>query len=212
MVTIRLSRGGSKKRPFYSILVADQRRSLRGRFIERVGFYNPIAAGREEKLRINTDRIDYWLGLGAQPSERVTQLYKQAGKVVETPLPTAKAESAPKPVSATKPNPAPEPTPESAAESTAKSESTPASAPVAASKPDPAPEPTPESAPKLESAAESTAKSESTPASAAKSDSAPASAPEPTPESAAKLESAAESTAESESTPESESDPKPASA
>ena len=190
MVTIRLSRGGSKKRPFYSILVADQRRSLRGRFIERVGFYNPIAAGREEKLRINTDRIDYWLGLGAQPSERVTQLYKQAGKVVETPLPTAKAESAPKPVSAAKPNPAPVP------ESAAKSDSAPASAP----------DPTPESA------AESTAKSKSTPASAPVSAAKPDPAPEPTPESDPKLESAAESTAESESTPESESAPKPASA
>ncbi len=78
MVTIRLSRGGSKKRPFYSILVADQRRSARGRFIERVGFYNPVAAGREKKLRIDTDRIDHWINQGAQPSERVTQLYKQA--------------------------------------------------------------------------------------------------------------------------------------
>ena len=78
MVTIRLSRGGSKKRPFYSILVADQRRALRGRFIERVGFYNPLAAGQEEKLRIDTARIDHWVGRGAQPSERVTQLYKQA--------------------------------------------------------------------------------------------------------------------------------------
>ena len=159
MVTIRLSRGGSKKRPFYSILVADQRRSLRGRFIERVGFYNPIAAGREEKLRINTDRIDYWLGLGAQPSERVTQLYKQAGKVVETPLPTAKAD--PKAVAAAKSDPAPE--------SAAKSDSAPASAP----------EPTPESAPKLESAAESTAKSESTPASESESTAESESAPKP---------------------------------
>ena len=78
MVTIRLSRGGSKKRPFYSILVADQRRALRGRFIERVGFYNPLAAGQEEKLRIDTARIDHWVSRGAQPSERVTQLYKQA--------------------------------------------------------------------------------------------------------------------------------------
>lgn len=85
MVTIRLSRGGSKKRPFYSILVADQRRPLRGRFIERVGFYNPIASGREEKLRIDTARIDHWLRLGARPSERVAQLYKQARKAAESP-------------------------------------------------------------------------------------------------------------------------------
>ena len=85
MVTIRLSRGGSKKRPFYSILVADQRRSLRGRFVERVGFYNPIASGKEEKLRIDTVRIDHWISQGAQPSERVSQLYKQAKKAASTP-------------------------------------------------------------------------------------------------------------------------------
>lgn len=78
MVTIRLSRGGSKKRPFYSILVADQRRPARGRFIERVGFYNPIAVGREVKLRIDTDQVDHWVSLGAQPSKRVRQLYQQA--------------------------------------------------------------------------------------------------------------------------------------
>jgi len=78
MVTIRLSRGGSKKRPFYSILVADQRWPARGRFIERVGFYNPIAVGREVKLRIDTDQIDHWVSLGAQPSKRVSQLYQLA--------------------------------------------------------------------------------------------------------------------------------------
>ncbi len=78
MVKIRLSRGGSKKRPFYSVLVADQRRSSRGRFIERVGFYNPVACGRETKLRLDTARIDHWIGQGAQPSGRVRQLYKQA--------------------------------------------------------------------------------------------------------------------------------------
>lgn len=78
MVTIRLSRGGSKKRPFYSILVADQRWPARGRFIERVGFYNPVAVGREVKLRIDTDQVDHWVSLGAQPSKRVSQLYQQA--------------------------------------------------------------------------------------------------------------------------------------
>ncbi len=78
MVTIRLSRGGSKKRPFYSILVADQRRSPRGRFIERVGFYNPIASGQAESMRIDTARIDHWISQGAKPSARVAQLYKQA--------------------------------------------------------------------------------------------------------------------------------------
>ncbi len=78
MVTIRLSRGGSKKRPFYSILVADQRRSTRGRFIERVGFFNPVACGQEEKLRLDTDRLEHWVDQGAQMSDRVQQLYKQA--------------------------------------------------------------------------------------------------------------------------------------
>ena len=76
MVRIRLARGGAKKRPFYSIVVADQRRAPRGRFIERVGFYNPRAVGGEEKLRLDRERIDYWVGQGAQPTSRVTQLLK----------------------------------------------------------------------------------------------------------------------------------------
>jgi len=80
MVTIRLARGGAKKRPFYGIMVADQRRSPRGRFIERVGFFNPRAVGGEERLRIDTERVDYWVSQGAQPSERVTSLLKQFAK------------------------------------------------------------------------------------------------------------------------------------
>ncbi len=78
MVVIRLSRGGSKKRPFYSILVADQRRSTRGRFIERIGFFNPVARGKEEKLHLDTERLEHWLGTGAQLSDRVKQLFNQA--------------------------------------------------------------------------------------------------------------------------------------
>ncbi|NKB61700.1 MAG: 30S ribosomal protein S16 [Gammaproteobacteria bacterium] len=78
MVTIRLSRGGSKRRPFYSILIADQRRSARGRFIERIGFFNPVATGKEELLRLDTERFEHWVSQGAQPTERVTQLYKKA--------------------------------------------------------------------------------------------------------------------------------------
>ena len=78
MVTIRLARGGSKKRPFYSIVVADQRRSSRGRFIERVGFFNPVASGKEEKLNLDAERYDHWIDQGAKPSERVAQLYKRA--------------------------------------------------------------------------------------------------------------------------------------
>ena len=81
MVTIRLSRGGSKKRPFYSILVADQRRSTRGRFIERIGFFNPVARGKEESLRLDTDRLEHWVATGAQMSDRVNQLYKQSKAV-----------------------------------------------------------------------------------------------------------------------------------
>ena len=80
MVVIRLSRGGSKKRPFYSITVADQRRSPTGRFIERVGFFNPNARGNEEKLRLDLDRVNHWVSQGAQPSDRVANLIKQAEK------------------------------------------------------------------------------------------------------------------------------------
>ena len=76
MVTIRLARGGAKKRPFYHLTVTDSRNSRNGRFIERVGFYNPTARGQEERLRIDTDRVEYWQGQGAQVSERVAKLLK----------------------------------------------------------------------------------------------------------------------------------------
>lgn len=78
MVTIRLARGGAKKRPFYSIVVADSRRARDGRFIEKVGFFNPIAAGQEEKVRIDIDRVEHWVGVGAQMSDRVAKLVKDA--------------------------------------------------------------------------------------------------------------------------------------
>ena len=84
MVTIRLSRGGSKKRPFYAIVVADQRRSSRGRFIERVGYFNPMAAGAEQSLKLDTDRYDHWVSQGAQPSDRAAQLYRQAQSAAQT--------------------------------------------------------------------------------------------------------------------------------
>ena len=77
MVTIRLARGGAKKRPFYTIVVADQRRQPNGSFIERVGFFNPMAAVNEEKIRLNTDRVDYWITKGARPSERVAGILKK---------------------------------------------------------------------------------------------------------------------------------------
>lgn len=81
MVTIRLARGGSKKRPFYHLTVTDHRNARNGRFIERVGFFNPVARGQEERLRVDTDRIEYWQGQGAQLSERVAKLVKDAAAV-----------------------------------------------------------------------------------------------------------------------------------
>jgi len=76
MVSIRLSRGGAKKRPFYHIVVTDRRNRRDGRYIERVGFFNPVAKGKEEKLRIDVERIDHWVGHGAQTSDRVAALLK----------------------------------------------------------------------------------------------------------------------------------------
>lgn len=78
MVTIRLSRGGAKKRPFYHLTVSDSRKSRDGRFIERVGFYNPVARGQEERLRVDRERIEYWQGQGAQLSARVERLLRSA--------------------------------------------------------------------------------------------------------------------------------------
>ena len=80
MVVIRLSRGGSKGRPFFNIVVADKRVRRDGRFIERLGFYNPLAKDGEEGLRIAQDRLVYWLGVGAQASDTVERLAKQAAK------------------------------------------------------------------------------------------------------------------------------------
>jgi len=80
MVSIRLARGGSKKRPFYHVVVSDSRSPRDGRYIERVGFYNPLARGQEVGLRLDDSRIDYWVSKGAQPSERVANLIKGARK------------------------------------------------------------------------------------------------------------------------------------
>jgi small subunit ribosomal protein S16 len=76
MVSIRLSRGGAKKRPFYHIVATDSRNRRDGRYLERLGFFNPVASGQEEKLRIDLERVDYWLGHGARPSDRVAALVK----------------------------------------------------------------------------------------------------------------------------------------
>ncbi|MDV6317087.1 30S ribosomal protein S16 [Idiomarina sp. HP20-50] len=78
MVTIRLQRGGAKKRPFYQMVVADSRNARDGRFIEKVGFFNPVARGQEEKLRVDVDRVEHWVSKGAQLSERVAKLVKDA--------------------------------------------------------------------------------------------------------------------------------------
>lgn len=83
MVTIRLSRGGAKKRPFYHIVVTDSRSPRDSRFIERVGFFNPIARGNEKKLVIERARIDYWLSQGAQISSRVAKLLQEKSESAE---------------------------------------------------------------------------------------------------------------------------------
>lgn len=80
MVVIRLARKGAKKKPFYNIVVADKRSPRDGRSIERVGFFNPVAKGKEESLRINRDRIDHWVKSGAQLSQRVRSLVKNWDK------------------------------------------------------------------------------------------------------------------------------------
>ena len=78
MVTIRLTRSGAKKRPFYGVVVTDSRNKRDGRCIERLGFFNPLAKGQEETLRLDLARISHWIGQGAQPSDRVAKLIKQA--------------------------------------------------------------------------------------------------------------------------------------
>lgn len=81
MVTIRLSRGGAKNRPFYHVVVTDSRNARdAGSYIERVGFFNPVARGKEVRLSIDSERIAYWASKGAQPSERVSKLIKEAKK------------------------------------------------------------------------------------------------------------------------------------
>jgi small subunit ribosomal protein S16 len=82
MVVIRLARGGSKKRPFYNIVVANSQNRRDGRFIEKVGFYNPVASGAAEPLRVAADRVSYWVGVGAQLSPTVQRLVDQAKKAV----------------------------------------------------------------------------------------------------------------------------------
>jgi small subunit ribosomal protein S16 len=80
MVTIRLARGGAKKRPFYHVVVTDSRNKRDGRYIERLGFFNPIARGQEERIRLNDERVQYWMGQGAQPSDRVASLIREVSR------------------------------------------------------------------------------------------------------------------------------------
>ena len=80
MVTIRLSRGGAKKRPFYHVVVTDSRNKRDGRYIERLGFFNPVAQGMAQRLSLNEERVQYWLGHGAQTTDRVQSLIKEFRK------------------------------------------------------------------------------------------------------------------------------------
>ena len=80
MVTIRLSRTGAKKRPFYHIVVTDSRSARGGRFIERVGYFNPVATGGETRLQVNAERVNFWLAQGAQASDRVGKLIKEQAR------------------------------------------------------------------------------------------------------------------------------------
>ena len=93
MVTIRLARHGAKKSPFYHLTVADRAAKRDGRFIERVGFYNPLARGSETALRVDLARVDHWLSVGARPSERVRQLLKRARKEQQTEQQAAATEA-----------------------------------------------------------------------------------------------------------------------
>ena len=80
MVTIRLARGGAKKQPFYQIVVTDSRSSRDGRFIEKIGYFNPMARGQEVRLEMKKDRVEHWIGQGAQTSVRVNTLIKEFNK------------------------------------------------------------------------------------------------------------------------------------
>lgn len=94
MVKIRLTRGGAKKRPFYHIIVTDQRSARDGRNIERVGYYNPVASGAEDRIVLDTARVDHWVGLGAQLTEKVRNLYKEAKKIAPAKADAPAAEAA----------------------------------------------------------------------------------------------------------------------
>ncbi|MCK5903445.1 MAG: 30S ribosomal protein S16 [Cocleimonas sp.] len=89
MVTIRLARGGSKKRPFYNIVVTDSRKPRDSGYIERLGYFNPVARGQEVPLHLEDDRIKHWMDLGAKPSSRVAKLMADAAKAMAAESATA---------------------------------------------------------------------------------------------------------------------------
>lgn len=93
MVTIRLARGGAKKRPFYYVVVTDRLSPRDGRFIERLGFYNPVARGKDVPMKLNLERVDYWISQGAQPSESAAKLIKTARKAGDQSQEAAGAEA-----------------------------------------------------------------------------------------------------------------------
>jgi len=80
MVKIRLSRGGAKGRPFYHIIVTDERNARDGRNIERIGFYNPVASGKDVRLQLDAEKVNQWVAKGAQVSDKVRWLMKEAAK------------------------------------------------------------------------------------------------------------------------------------
>ncbi len=80
MVVIRLARGGSKKRPFYRVVATDKRNSRDGRFLEKLGYFNPVASGNDKRLELNIERVEHWISKGAQPSDRVASLIKESAK------------------------------------------------------------------------------------------------------------------------------------
>ena len=86
MVTIRLTRRGAKKQPFYHIVVTDSRERQGGKSLERIGFFNPIPAGKQQRLQVDLARVDYWISKGAKPSDRVAELVsKQRRQIAATP-------------------------------------------------------------------------------------------------------------------------------
>ena len=140
MVTIRLSRSGAKKKPFFHITVTDSRKPRDGRFIERIGYFNPIAKGKEVRLKVDHERIDYWLGVGASLSDKVALLVKQSKftpeeqenyfkfkeekrlKILSKKKEKALKEATPEPEAEATPEPEAEATPEPEAEASPEAE------------------------------------------------------------------------------------------